>query len=339
MPGDARAPLRYGLGVASLFVLSQLLDWQLGFLAPLMAAMFLQAPRPPSARAALTLIAVAALLLAGGVVWSALTVRFPAPYFVSLAALLWLTFRFAARGGNPLIVLFALLALLLIPSLTSARPALASIAAADVVLNFAAALAGAALWFAIVPPPTAATQAAAAPPARPDRAEADRRAATMLAIVLPLVAFMRVTDSDNLITLIFVALLVQQVSAAATGAAGRAMLVSNAIGGLVAWLSFTLLVAAPQPLFFVAIVAATLLAAAAFLWSGRPRAKLAGGAVSGYLVLLGGAIAPFGEDFDADFLDRLVQIGMAIAYVLAALWAVDALREASAAKRRRRAAA
>ena len=61
-----RQALRFALGVAPVFILSQGIGWPIGFVGALFTAMILQMPMPLPLGAALKTLAVAFVLNAGG---------------------------------------------------------------------------------------------------------------------------------------------------------------------------------------------------------------------------------------------------------------------------------
>ena len=66
-------------------------------------------------------------------------------------------------------------------------------------------------------------------------------------------------------------------------------------------------------------VSLTVIFAFARIATGDMRwAPLAAGALTAFLVLLGGSLAPFGGDMDIEFINRIGQIAAAAAYVLVA---------------------
>ncbi|MEO1016933.1 MAG: DUF2955 domain-containing protein [Pseudomonadota bacterium] len=315
--------MRFGLGVASVLMVSQLADWPLGYMAALLTAMMLQQPQPTKLRGAIASISIAAALLAAAALWAATFIHYPELFLTTLAIMLYAVFHYAARGGRTAIVLFALIGLLVMPAVVRIRPELASMLVGWLTFNLTVAFAASALWFAILPPSGATTRPKTKKVPEPD--EVAWKAAAMLLVVFPLTAWFNIAEGQNTLTLIFTAILVQQLSNAAIGKIGRALIIANAAGGAIALLAYEVLVMAPSFPVFAALATGILLLAGRLIFSGRPISKLAAPATSGFLVLLGGATAPFGNDVDAAFFERISQIGQAVIYVLVAITVLTVL--------------
>jgi hypothetical protein len=91
-------------------------------------------------------------------------------------------------------------------------------------------------------------------------------------------------------------------------------------------LFYQLLVAAPTLGFFVALTALTTLVIGTRIFSERPEAPVYATMLSTVLLLIGGSIAPFGDDVSGSFMLRIGQILVAVLYVVGALALIDRIR-------------
>ncbi|SFC37426.1 DUF2955 domain-containing protein [Tropicimonas isoalkanivorans] len=319
--------LRLALGPAALFVLGMAYAWPLAFVAAVLSILLLQAPAPPSLRAGGALVATAAgLMLAAWVVFTVLQ-WFPALYMVAVA--LWVVgaFNLSVNGRSPLLVVLSLFAGLLIPLLVKTSPQLALLVAAWLPLNLAIAVFATQAMFVVLPASQRTRAKAAGTASGQPAFDPERRLVRMSLVTLPYVLVFFLTDGGAVLTLLIVALLTQQLAASTLAGpkVAGSMLVSNVIGGLAALVCYELVVMAP---FFPFMALVTLLACLVLgTWSasGRQDAALAGSAMSTMLILFGGAMAPFAEDTSVAMGTRLLQVGMALAWVLSAFVVVDVL--------------
>ena len=119
--------------------------------------------------------------------------------------------------------------------------------------------------------------------------------------------------------LIMIALLSQQTDFSVGAAGGKALIAANLGGGLVAVVFYQLLLINPSYLFLVTGVFALSLLFARQLFSGKPTAPLYGSAFSTVLILIGTGTGAFSGEADSKFLVRIMQILLAVCYLVAAL--------------------
>ena len=116
-----------------------------------------------------------------------------------------------------------------------------------------------------------------------------------------------------------IALLSQQTDFSVGAAGGKALIVANLSGGLVAVVFYQLLLINPSYLFVVTGVFAMALLFGRQLFSGKPTAPLYGSAFSTVLILIGTGTGAFGDEADSKFVVRIIQILVAVCYLVAAL--------------------
>ncbi len=310
-----RRALRFALGVAPVFILSQGIGWPIGFLGALFTAMFLQMPMPLPFGAALKTLAVAFTLSTAGLVISSLLLSYPPVLLIAIGIGLLITFRYTTQGGSPFVTILALIALLLVPVLAMSSIELAAQITIWLVINLAIGLAVAGLMFLVLPADQESQQAAA-----PSETALDSqyRAIRMTVVTFPLAVAFFWFGWSSVLVLIFTAVLAQQLGAATTLRAGLVLLIANFAGGISAIVIYEVLVMAPNFVLMSVLMLAICGLSGSAIFSGKSYAPLVASGLNTTLILLGGAMAPFGDDADAKFGDRIGQIAMAVIYVIIA---------------------
>jgi hypothetical protein len=308
------------------------IGWQLSFLTPVLALSFFATPAPrPTLKAGATFVAVIAIACLAGTLLGRYLISYPF-VFIPFAGLLLLRLFYAKSGGAPpLLVIWLLIALLVIPLVTMQSPALAELVAAGIVFGAAVTILTVWLAYGIFPDPVdlpvgtvpaSATNAANAP-AIPTKGERLRDSFLSTVVVLPvLILFYSLELMSSLLILIFVALLSMQPAFAKNFKAGFALIIGNVIGGIAAIIFYNLLVMVPQ---FYFLVVLTLLAGLVFgtrVFSGKPTAPLYGMAFSTVLLIIGSTTSGEGEA-GAKVYTRIIQIMAAVAYVVIAFGLIE----------------
>ncbi len=331
-----RRGMRLGFGVATMFTLGAGLAWPLWTIGSIFTNLLLQAPAPVPPKAARGILLFSAISML--FVWyvAQVLLAYPFFFFVALVASIFGIFRFAAKGGQLLIVVLLMIAVLLIPTLLLTSPKLAIIAAGWLFMNIAIAILASWTFFVIAPPK-------GTPPPKPPKApvsnsDANKHAFRMTLITAPYAVLHFSMGWTNVLPLIFIALLSTALSGAKGTAMGKGLLLANVLGGVIAIAMSEVLVMAPFYPLLAALSVAVFMLGAKTLVSGGKLAPLAGSAMNGFIVLLGGVIAPFGDGAEIAFIDRLLSIGFAVFYVAVAYAVVDGLmkeQEAEKAARNR----
>ena len=140
-------------------------------------------------------------------------------------------------------------------------------------------------------------------------------ALTATAIIMPLSIAFILFGWTQLIVLVIAAILVQQLSLSAGVKGGLVLVAANVAGGIVAIIVYFLLVAAPQFIMLVLLMLLVSLVVARFLFSGAATAPLWGSAFNAVIIIICGALAPYGDDAGAKLADRLTQMLLAVAYI------------------------
>lgn len=322
---DERKGIRLSVGVAGVFIVGMLFQWPFAFLGAVFASMFLQAPTAPSFSAGVKLVLTAlTMLLFGYGLFSVLLPYRPTFMIAQVLLLVW-AFSLSVSGKPALLVILALLEAVMMPFLVHLSLDVALIFAFSLPFNMAAALLAAWCAFALVPP-WAAPAAPGETAAIPDKSfDPSRRLVRMTMVTAPFVVLFFMLDGGAVITLVFVAILSYQLAASTSDGpkVAKALLLANLLGGLVAWAAYQLIVTNATFAFMAVVVLLICFLFSYWLVSGKPSAPLAGTALSAALIILGGAMAPFGGEVDIKMLDRLLQLGAALAWVLLSFVTVD----------------
>ena len=313
--------LRYALGSTLAMAVAMGFDWQLSFLTPVLVVSFLGSPAPrPAIKGLVTFVLIIAVACTVGLAVGLLLVPYPVVYLLVLGLLLFQLFHAKTRGAPPLLITWMLIAVLLIPILTSLSSTLAVVVAGYMI--FGSAVAVGIVWLAHIAIPDAPQSAAAAPSAPQEDSLSPEygfyRALLGTAVVFPVAAlFFAYQNASSLIILIFIAILTLQPSLSAGYKAGMALIVGNLIGGIASMIVYDLLVVAPH---FGFLVLMTLLAALLFgagLFSSSRWAPLFGMAFSTLLLIIGSTTSSYGDASDKAT-TRVIQITVAVIYAVVA---------------------
>jgi len=309
-----RAILRSAIGVTTAFAIAQILNWTLAYMTALFVALLLQAPRPLPLKAGVSFVLVAISASLAGYALAVFVLPYPGAAAIIIVLLLANIFYIGAKGGSPLLVVFGLLAVLLLPLLGQTSPGLTGVVAGALVINIA--LAVLLSWLAFLIIPTVETSAPPPPtPQIPSDFDATIAALKMTAVVAPIALLFLSFKWGLILALINAAILAQQLSAESGTKAAAGMLAANLLGGAASVLIYYFLIAAPSlPLLLMLIFAAALLFGEQ-IYSGKANGKLWASGFTTILLILGGILSPTSDGASAKLADRVWQIGLAALYV------------------------
>jgi hypothetical protein len=334
-----RRVFRYAVGSTLGMAVAMGFDWQLSYLVPVLALSFFASPAPcPSLKMGIGFVAVVAVAVMAGVLLSRWLLPFPLVYVPFIGLALFRLFHAKTGGTSPLLIMWLLIALLVIPLVTMLSPDVAGIVAQAIVVGAAATVA--LVWFTylLFPDPTAPTSppqgpateespATSAAPAVPSPAERFRSAAETTAVVMPvLVLFYTLQLTSSLLILIFVALLSSQPGFADSFKAGAALIMGNVIGGIASIVFYELLVLVPEFWFLILLTLLTGLAFGGLLFSERKLAPLFGMGFSTVLLIIGSTTSGNAEAGSKVY-TRVIQIMIAVTYVVVAFGLIRRFRQ------------
>lgn len=322
--------VRLAVGIVLAAAVSLGIGWPISYMTPVLATSLLASRTPcPSVKTGVALVGIITIAGAAGLVLVApLALYYPLVCAVSLGLLLFWIFRAGYRGMSPFVVLFLLLAVLLIPLIAVQSLAAAQQVAIGLISGGAAAIALTWVAYALFPDLPGTAEAPAPPPAAGAEADdLDRRALVTTAVVYPVaLLFYAFGLTSHLVVLVFVAILAQQPGLAAGRQAGGALIFGNLAGGVAAMAFYELLVAVPTFGFLLTAIFVTTLVLGTKIFSDDRFAPIYPTVLSTLLLLVGGSVAPFGDDVEAKFQVRIAQIGTAVIYVVGAFALIERLR-------------
>ena len=313
-----------GLSAAAAFGLA----WPTSFLTPMLAASFLISPGPRPKLVTLVSFPVMILctfMLAIGI--STFALNSPPLALLAVMLMVYRCFYLLAHGIKRALTTWALIGILLIPVMACQSMGLAVDLTMGIFGSGVAAMGFVWVAHVLVPDPDVVEVAApASPPAPPslDHSTSARQALIRTLVILPLEAYVLLGQStDDIKLLIFSAMLAQSPNLQAGAKGGKAMIVGNVFGGIVAMLFYELLVMCTSYIFLV------LLFVLLSLVFGRQifgEGKWAGLCKSGFgtaILLVGMGTMPIGDDIDTQFYARILLVVAAAIYIVLAFRVVD----------------
>jgi hypothetical protein len=303
---EAFPVFRYAVGTTIIFAFSAGYDYMLAYITPVLALSFFAPGVPPlSFRAGIGFILSVALSCFLGFMFG---------WFLILLHL------FYSATIKPLLKVWLLISLFLIPLLSTLSYQTGAVVSISLVIN--AIVAVILVWFVFTIFPFSYSDSAmetkkAAVKSTP--AQRFRMALINLIIVFPVVImYYMFLWTESILVLIFIAVL----SINPKGSnfkAGMMLILANLAGGVSAILAYNLLVVVPDFFFLILITLVISLYFGEKVYSGKPTASLYGTAFSTYLLVLGSVTASEGDAGEKVW-DRILQIGIAVTYVVLANW-------------------
>ncbi len=320
-----RRALRLALGVALTFVATQLIGWPMAQVAPMFAGFLLQEAAPQSVQQGLRILVTALLAIVGGYLSALLLLPYPVVLVLVFILVIFRLYLHVLTAGLPILVFAGILiGALVIPVLVQLLPEVAFIAGFGLLMNFAVAVLAAWVAFLVIPAPEAPS--APAHGAMP-HAEAISIAATLTAVVTPLLIGYLVYGWTDILTLVYAVLFAVGMSSAASGQMGWKSVTANLVyGGVAMLLVFELLVMVPNLAFMIVLVFMMCVIFGSRIFGGGPQAAAWASGFNGFLILLGGALLSEDAVSGAKLLDRVIQIFVATAYLVFAYRVADLIK-------------
>ncbi len=316
---EAFPVFRYAVGTTIIFAFSAGYDYMLAYITPVLALSFFTPGIPPlSFRAGIGFILSIAFACFLGFMFGWFFIGIPM-VFVLLLGLILLHLFYSATI-NPLLKVWLLISLFLIPLLSTSSYQTGAVVGISLVINaiFAVIL----VWFVFTIFPFSYSDSAmetkkAAVKSTP--AQRFRMALINLIIVFPVVImYYMFLWTESILVLIFVAVLSLNPKGS-NFKAGLMLILANLAGGVSAILAYNLLVVVPDFFFLILITLVISLYFGKMVYSGKPTAALYGTAFSTYLLVLGSVTSSEGDAGEKVW-ERIIQIGIAVTYVVMANW-------------------
>jgi hypothetical protein len=329
--------LRLAGGTALSLWFSQLVAWDMSFIAPVITLLILSLPLPaPSLKGGLVFVAALTLSMYAGVLLLPMLLDQPLAGVILLVLALFWSFYFTAKGGSKLIGTFATVGIAV-----SAAIGTVSIDAVFGVISgvsFGTLVGVLFVWIAHAFLPDSRAVATAAKPAPPSKSAIDLADArwsgyrsTLIIFPVALWFLFSGASAAYLPVMIKVASMGQQVSREGTNLAGKSLIMSTLIGGVAALVGWYVLRAVPTLSMYTLFIGLVGLVMGARIFQG-PGMHPNGGTWSyGFLtmfVILAPAVmdSAGGAAAGIKFWDRLVMFGLATLYAVVAVHVFDAFR-------------
>ena len=319
---NSRAIFRYALGATLMVGLAMGYNWELSFLLPVLGLDFLSPGKSrPTLYEGLRFLFTISLASLVGLFFSYFFLSVPFIHILITFLLLLHVFYTNSRFFGPMIKVWLIIAVLLIPNIGLLSLDLAETIAISLVIN--AVLAILVVWFTYTIFPavpkakvTATTQPQKANPGKFQRFE---YAITNTLIIMPVyLVFYYYEMSSYILILIFIALLSMQPAFAKDFKGGIALIMANLIGGLLAISSYEVLTVVPVFSYFLLIVLLCGLYLGFNAFSEKKTARLFAMAFSTYLLIIC-SVTGFGTiDAGTKLWSRIFQIMIAVIYVVTA---------------------
>jgi hypothetical protein len=319
--------LRYAAGSTLALTIALAFDWQLAYLTPVLTVSFLASPAPrPSFKMGVGFVLVVGLSCVAGLLLGKRLISYPLVFIPFTTVLLLRLFYVKASGQKKLLMTMLLISLLVIPIIVMSSPAIAGMVARGLTTSALAAIVVIWLVTALIPDPAGKTGGAGTPepPAAVSQQDQLKTAVISTLTVLPVfVLFYSLQMTDALLILVFVALLSSQPGFATNFKMGAGLILGNAIGAIASILFYQVLVMVPD---FGFLIILTLLAGLFFgarALEEKPAAKLWGMAYSTLLLVIGSVTAGGSDGAGAKVYSRVMQIFIAVVYVVMACGVAD----------------
>ena len=297
------------------------IGWPFAFITPMLAAAFLSAPVPrPTVGALLAfpVMILAALLFAFAI--SAVTLSQPLLVLTAVMLMIFRCFYLMSIGVSRGFLTWVLLGFLLIPAMAAQSMELAFSLTTGLFASGLIAMAFVWLSHAVFPDPVGVSKPQKATPPPMDKAGRDRAAKIAfirVLVILPLEAYVLIGENiGDLKILIFASMLIQSPNLSAGLKGGKAMIMGNTFGGLVAMVIYELLVLFPSYLFLLGLFTLLGLVFGRQMFGGTKWGAICGSGLGTVILLIGLGTMPFGGETDDQFYSRIWQVILAAVYVV-----------------------
>jgi hypothetical protein len=316
--------LRYAMGATLIQAVATGSGYTLSYVTPVLALGFLAPGTPPLSLkqgAGLIIMLLVGSIIA--VIFSKLFVDYP----LVLLPLLGITLfhLFYSANINSLFKLWLLVSLLLIPMISIVSGKVGALVALSLVKN--ASLAVLLVWFIFLILPFNEFERSYAATKNVMKAASHRvrfmNAVRITMVLFPLVcAYYLFQWAGAVVTLIFVAILSMNPESANLKT-GKFLILANMAGGVAAIVAYNLFVLVPQFTFLILITLLAGLFLGQRFFSRSPAAPLFGTAFTTFLLILGSVTTAEDAEAGAKVWSRILQIGMAVVYVVLAFAVVN----------------
>lgn len=323
MTNRERRILRFVLAITTGFTLSQLINWQLSYLTPILLSMLMGGPNI-DLKTGLGFFAVIVVGCLFGLLLSMSIVDYPLVCLLVFSVLLLHIYSAGNRGLSPFAVIMLIMAVTVIPLIGIASINLSWLLVEALTISGFVSVAIALVFFTLIP--TEPDPVVEAPAPEGTQLSPEQSALISTLVIVPLLAYYySFSVTSAIIVMVFAAILAQTVNLATTKKGAAVLILANGLGGIAAVAVYNFLVIAPWWPFMVALIALTATIFADRIFSGKPTAPLYSSAFTAVLLLVGSSVSSDTADAAQKFLARLTQIFLAGAYVVIAFSLLKAL--------------
>ena len=334
-PVAVRRILRLAAGTSAALWFSQMVNWNVSFIMPVLVSFLLAVPIPaPRLKQGIIFILALALPAYGVLLLLPLLDHYRMVGILLLIAACFWSFYYSAKGGSPVLGAFLTMGLALLTAVGS--DSIDALLMVNKALVFNAVIAMLFVWLAHAFFPELPRPANMGPrpsPPKPTRAMAIWSAWRSTVIVFPVMFFFLLYQgsASYLVVMIKVASMGQQVENDTTRAAGKSLLMSTVIGGAGAIIMWQLLSIWPSLIFYTLLVALGGLIMGRRIFSGLAMHTQAGTWSYAFLtmiVLIAPAVldGPGSSSASVSFYSRLGMMFAATLYSVVAVRIYDAFR-------------
>ena len=334
-PVAAQRILRLAFGTAVALWFSQVVNWDVSFIMPVLVSFLLAIPIPaPTLKQGFKFILALALPAYGVLLLLPVMDNYHMVAILILIAACFWSFYYSAKGGSPVLGAFLTMGLALLTAVGSDSIDALLMVNKALVINAVIAMLFVWMAHAFFPdPPRPANMGPRPSPPKPERAMAIWSAWRATVIVFPvMLAFLLYPGSASyLVVMIKVASMGQQVENDTTRAAGKSLLMSTVFGGIGAIIMWQLLSIWPSLVLYTLLVAFGGLFMGRRIFSGlamHPQAGTWSYAFLTMIVLIAPAVldGPGSTSASVSFYSRLYMMFAATLYSVVAVRVYDAFR-------------
>ena len=321
--------LRYAFGAFLGLAISVFTGGLLDYALPVLTLPFLAADKELSIKEGLNFIGIITIAVLFANVVTLLCLEYPVVLVSVIFLILFFVYYSKHKLMNANMKLWLLIAILLIPNISVQSFAIAQIISLNLISIAVYCIICVWISYYVFPARAALMNQKVKEEVKVEYTREDfDRALIRTVVIMPMVLLFYFFDlASALLVLIFIAILSMQAGFGAGFKAGKALIIGNLIGGLLAIVFYEVYTVVPILSFFLLTVAVMGLVLGKKLFSGIPTAPLFGMAFSTFLLIIGATTG--GGDTTANYKVwiRVIQIMSAVIYVAVAFVYVDKWRE------------
>jgi Protein of unknown function (DUF2955) len=317
--------LSFGMTLSAAIAFS--FAWPLSFITPVFAAKLLVSPRalPLKAQAGFLVLLKVGLVVGTEVFLPILA--YPSVFLLLSGLTLFLLFYARASGAPPLLVVFLLIGVIVVPLVGTINPSLARSVADGLFFSAAIAIVTVNVSGALIPDPSGLAVVEKAEPSAAKDSSRERALLALRSVVVlyPLfVLFMLYSAVGGAVALIFAMMLTLEPTYGAHLKAGAGLILANLSGGMVAVIIYQLLVFVPSYPFFLILVTASGLLIGNEVFSDTKLGKLLSAGITAVFIVLGPTVTGDAAA-GANLALRLALIAAGVIYVVLAFGLLERL--------------